>query len=555
MSMSKIARITGFSLLFFVIIFLISGILLNVYFNKKIIESVKEQVSESTHGQYALILDGLTINIFTRTITVKNIIIAPVIKETSSKAQFVFKAKILRTIDFSILPYFTGHDLLIDRVEFEQPQISIFQGYKRMPKRTAEPAENDFSIFKLFSKQLNSLSIGHIDIMNSKINIYKNGTDTLSVFSSNDNSLSIKNFNVNSETEKTSRLFIADKFEIVMNKFFYHIGNGLYTLQGKRLYTSYIDSTLTIDSLQVVPNFSKKEFAEEAGRQITRVKIISSKIEAKMMDVKLFFEYNWLVINKVGITGCSMDIYRDNTLPIKHIIRPSVQAILKSLPFFVSVDTIEMKNGEAVYQELNPAMILPGKLSLNKINVIITGVQNDTSLYSKKSNITVKLNAYIMNQGRFRETCTFPLINSEDFFYCSGSCTSMPLASFNPMIQHTKNISIISGQLDYASFSFTANKNSSYGTMKFIYHDLKVEVLNKLGNKIGFREKVKTFLMNKIVIKDRNPDKNGVVRISNIHAEHNPYRFFPYYSMQSILSGIEPAVEGENKAKWLKKKK
>lgn len=555
MSISKIASITGYSLLFLVIIFIISGIFLTIYFNKKIIESVKEQVSESTQGKYALVLDGLTINILTHSITINNLTIAPTGKEISAKAQYVFKAKVLRIIDFSIMPYLRKRDLIIDRVEFEEPQISIFQGIERMPMKKTDSTSTNFSLYTIFSKKMNSISIGQIDVMNSKFNIYKHGTDTLSVLSTNDNSISIKNFRVNSETNKNSRLFLAEKFEIVMNNVSYHLGNGLYTLYGKSIHASYIDSSLIVDSLQLIPNFSKKEFADVAGRQISRVKIISSKVNFQKMDVKLFFEYNWLVIHKVELTACAMDIYRDNTLPLKHIVRPSIQAMLKSLPFYVAVDTIEMKNGEAIYEVLNPGTVSLGKFSLNRINATITGVQNDTSTYSEKNYISLKLNANFQNQGKFFETFTFPLNTTKEFFYCSGSLTSMPMASFNSLLLPAKQISIISGQLDHASFSFAAHENSADGTMKFMYHDLKVEVMNKNNLKNGIKVKLKTFLMNKLIIKESNPGKNGIVRISTIHVEHNPYRYFTYYSIQAMLSGVAPAIEGGKMIKVFQKKK
>jgi len=552
--MRKFIRVSGYVLLFFILVFVISAITLNVYFNKKIVENAKEQISKATHNEYALSLDGLSINLFNNTITIKNLTIAPSKIETHSKAQYVFKAKVLRIIGFSILSYLKKHDLLIDRVEFEEPQIAIFQGYERLPKKNKDSPEKNFSLYTAFSKTLNSVSIGYIDIMNSRFNIYKNGTDSSSVFSTNNNSISIKNFTVNSETDKKNRLFFAEKFEVVMNTFSYNFGSGLYTLFGKRLYASYVDSTLIVDSLKLVPNFSKKEFADAAGHQISRVKIISSKVSFQKMDVKLFFEYNWLVIHKVDIAGCFIDVYRDNSLPLKHIVRPCIQAILKGLPFFVAVDSIEMKNGEAVYEDLNPDLISTGKISINKISAIITGVQNDTSSYSKKSSIKAKFDGYFMNKGKFIETFTFPLNTTNEFFYCSGSLTNMPMTAFNPMIQRTKHISIKSGQLDKASFSFVANENSSNGKMKFMYHDLKIEPMNKSEEKVGLIAKLKKFLLNKLIIKDSNPGKNGLVRVSKIHAEHNPYRFFPYYSIQSILSGIAPAIEGKKMVRRIQKK-
>lgn len=553
---SKIIHITVYVLLFFIIIFVFTGIWLNFYFNKKIIENIQKQVTESTKDEYVLSLDGLSINLFTHTITVNNLLIAPSKKYgIHLKAEYIFRAKVLRIVDFSIFSYLMEKDLLVDRLEFEEPQISIFQGYERLPKKKMNSASSSFSLYTLFSKKLNSILINHIEIVNSKFNIYKNDNDTFSFFSTNDNSISINNFNVNAETDKKNRLFEAEKFEMVMNKFSYHPGNGLYTLYGKSLHASYLDSILIVDSLQLVPNFSKKEFADEAGRQVSRAKVIFSEVICKKMDVKLFFEYNWLVIHKVDIAGCAIDVFRDNTLPLAPINRPSLQVMVKSLPFFVAVDSIELENGTVNFEVLNPGTSSTGKISVNRLNIIITGVQNDTTTYLGDENIEVQANGYLLNQGRFTETYKFPLKATKEFFYCSGSIKAMDMKSFNPIIEQAKHLSIQRGRLDHVSFSFVAHENSSKGTMRFMYHDLKVELLNKEDKKNKLKTKLKTFLVNKLMVQESNPGKDGIVRVSTIYVKHNPYRYFLNYSMQSVLSGIEPAIKSEKGVKMQQERK
>lgn len=552
--MSKALKITGYTLVLFLVLLLILAFLFNLYFNKRIIESVKEQVSKSSQHKYALSVDDLTINLVTRAITLKNLKIYPAKNEKSTNAQYILKAKTLKIIDFSILSYIRKKDLLIERIEFEEPQIFIYQGVERYP-HPKDTMETKFSLYQSFSNKLNSIMISNIDILNSRFDIYKIGKDTTSVLSTIDNTISIKNFRVNSETDKLNRIFIADKFEMIMNQFSYQMQDGLYTLKGKNLYTSYIDSTIIVDSLHIVPNYNKDRFAHVAGKQISRLNITTSKVNFLKMDVKLFFEYNWLVINKINISDCNIDVYRDNTLPNKKEVRPSVQTLLKNLPFFVSIDTIELKNGAVIYQVVNPGNDVSGKLTLNKVNVLITGVHNDTMAYTEQSTIKAKFAASLFNQGRLNKNYIFPLKEGNDLFHCSGSLSSMPLTSFNPMIKFSSFVKIKSGQLDSINFSFTANKTSSRGSMKFMYHDLRVDLLDKKGVNIGSKDKFKTFVANELIIKDCNPGKDGVVRVSPIEADHNPHKFFLFYSMQSVLSGIEPTIVGEKTALILKKKK
>jgi hypothetical protein len=160
----------------------------------------------------------------------------------------------------------------------------------------------------------------------------------------------------------------------------------------------------------------------------------------------------------------------------------------------------------------------------------------------------------VQKQGQFVETYTFPLKYTKEFFYCSGNLTSMPMGSFNSIVKANKGLIIENGQLDSCSFSFMANEKFSKGIMKFVYHGLNVKMLNEHDNKTGIKQKLKTLIVNKFVIEDSNPGKDNVLRISKIHAEHNPYRFFINYSMLSVVSGIEPAIVGKETTKWLNKK-
>jgi len=552
---SKALRILLYFILFFVGFTVIIWILMNVYFNKKIIEYVKERVSESSNGKYVLSLDGLSMNPWTRSITVDNLIIAPSKNVFHPKAQYVFKTKSLKIINFSISSYFSDNDLIVERVECDEPQISIFQGLEQFHNKKNDSLLSTFSLYSTFSKTLNSISVGQIDIMNSKFNIYKNGIDTSAVFSSADISISIKNFIVNEETDKQNKLFSAEKFEAVMNKFSYQLGDGLYMLYGKRLHASFKDSTLIVDSLQLIPNFDKKEFAEEAGRQISRINVIAAQVSCQKIDVQLFFEYNWLVINKVNLLGCNIKIHRDNTLPLAPIVRESPQAMLKSLPFFVAIDTIEMKEGEITYEERNANQPSTGKVIINKLNGIITGMYNDTLSYSDKSSINIEVSADFMNEGKFTGRYAFPLSSTKEYFIASGTLNSMSMVSFNSVIPASKNLKFTSGYLKSANFSYVANDDFSTGTMEFIYNDLKVEVINKGAEKPKLVDKVKTFFANELIVLDSNPGKSGIVRVSPIYVEHNRYRYFIFYSMQSILSGINSSIKDEKNAKLLSRKK
>jgi hypothetical protein len=553
MIISKTVRVTSYFLLSFILLFIILGVILNVFYDKKIIELLENHVSKSTNNEYILSIDKLKINLSTQSLTLNNLLLTPSKKGIRAKTQYVFKIKTLKIVGFSLMSYIRGQNILIDKIEFEGPQVSVFQASDKTSKN--KTTENQLLSNTSLLKKLNSISISHINSLHLKLNIYKNDGDTLASFSSNNINLSIQDLSINTKAHGMSDLFFAKKFGVQINNFHYRFDDGLYTIYGKSLYATSLDSALVIYSLKLIPNFSKKEFANKVGRQINRLEIISPKIKCSKLDYNLFIKENKLDLHKVELASYAINVFRDNTFPLAHIVWPSLQAILKNLPLKVSVDTIEMKNGSLGVEILNPGSITAGKISVNKMNIVIAGIQNDTSCYTDKQNIKIAVTGCVWNKGWLKETCIFPLKSTEEFFYCSGSMTSMPMTYFNPMIQPTKHFLIKSGQLDYVSFSFVAHKNSSNGTMKFLYHDLEIELINKVENKNGLKRNIKKLVLNKLIIKDSNPDKHGVIRISAIHAEHNPYRFFLNYVTRSILSGIEPAIIGEKNIKRLKNKK
>lgn len=530
------------------------AILFNCYFNKKIIEVAKEQFSKSTNHEYALSIDDIKINLFNQSITVHNLEITSLKKTNNPKSHYAFKAKVLRLIDFSIISYLKEKNLLVDRVEFEESQISVFQGYEKVSKYKLSPPKSELPKKTNFSKKLNSILISKINIANSKINFYKYGELSSPFFTSNNNNISVKNFSLNLKASKKTEMLTMGKAELVINNFHYNLDDGLYTIYGKRLYACYNDSILTIDSLKIIPNFNKKEFAQKAKFQTSRAEIITSKIKFEKMAYDLLFNDKKLNIHKVELIGCAIDVFRDNTYPLGHITRPSLQYMVKNLPFFVSIDTIEMKHGALNFEAITPASSPIGKITISNMNITLAGIQNDTTTYIENQSINAVLKGCVLKQGYFTETYTFPLKSTEELFYCSGIMSAMPMTSFNPMIQATKHLSILSGQLDFVSFSFVANANSSNGAMKLVYHDLKVKMLDDHAKNNGIKQKLKTLLMNKFIVEDSNPKQNSAIRISKIHTEHNPYRYFINYSMRSVLSGVESAIIGEETSKWLKKK-
>jgi hypothetical protein len=534
-------------------VLLLSAGFLNSYLSQRVLSSLKERVEEGSHGEYTIAVDDLSVRVLGRSVTIENLIVAPSEKNiTAKKVGYVIKASSLKVVGFSLLSYFKNKDLQISSIQFTKPEISIFQKQGKIIEEAVDTAGPPFSFFEMISAKLNSLSIDKIDIDDAKINIYRSSVDTVALLSAKENSISIRKFKVDSTNDNTEHLFSAEKFEIIMNRFSYHLPDGMYTVFGKRLYTSYVDSVISIDSFQLVPNYPKKDFGKKLGRQTSRVSIVSSTVNFTDIDVKRFLEQNSFVAGKLTLKGFLIDVYRDNNVPLAKVVRPSLQSMIRDIPIFLSIDTIEMVDASAKYEDLAEGAGASGIMKFDKINGVITGIISDSSLYNDKSEIRLVMNSIFMDEGRFDASFHFPLNTRDEISFCSGIMSAMPIMALNPLLESTKGISIKSGNIDSMKFVLNTNGTYSDGTMTMAYHNLSVNIL---GGKEGMnlKTKFKNFVANELIIKENNPGKDGKLRTVSIGVHKNQYRYFPYFFMQSLLSGIGASMEGEQKAKFLKR--
>ena len=141
----------------------------------------------------------------------------------------------------------------------------------------------------------------------------------------------------------------------------------------------------------------------------------------------------------------------------------------------------------------------------------------------------------------------FPLNTTETLFDCSGTLEKFPLDALNIMLKNNANILIKEGYADKLEFSFHANEKYSSGSLLFLYHDLKIELLNKETNKSALKEKLISFVANKFLIKESNPKKNEPPRRELIFYQRNPNRFIFNYTWKSVLSGLKPTIGIKNK--------
>ncbi|MBL0340115.1 MAG: hypothetical protein IPP71_03855 [Bacteroidetes bacterium] len=511
------------------------------YFNAKIKTELQTAISNQTKGEYKIEIGNLGINIFTQSIYITDFLIKPEYHGTISAPKYFVRAAQVNFINIGIISLVAKKDLIISSIEVVEPSGYIYRNSNRSGKSLADSVSH-FSIYDLLKSSIHAVEVATIEIDNADIRIYDDYRDSIPAIMSKQNELRVSNIKIDSTVDAAGKLFMAEKVNLVINQFSYTTKDSLYSFHVNKLVTSYTEGALLIDSLEVLPNYSKLKFAHHAGQQTDRIKIYAASLKFSEMDVKLFFERNWFIAKNLEIDKLFISAYRDkNDSRIPN--RPkSVQALLKSIPIYAAIDSIHLKGSDIIYEEVAEGGTSPGRISFTKVAATISGFTSDTTLFSKYNSLVVKAQGKFMNVGKIDVEYVFPLNTDEMVFDCSGKLLDMPMAAINPMLEPNANVTMKSGKIDAMFFSFHANDDFAKGKMKFIYHNLKLDFLNKKEKKSGPVEDVLAFLVHKLIIKENNPSQNESIRITEINNPRHKGRFIFNYTWKSLLSGIKPAI-------------
>jgi hypothetical protein len=542
MSLKKITRSVLYVAGTLLLLLLLLHLLVGYYVNRRLVDDLKEKVDKGTNHKYSLELKNASLSLFNRSLTLENVLLLPVPEKDGTGQTFKLKAEYITLEGVELFRLWRNKSLFAQNLEVGSLVINI---YRTVDSVSTDTNSRNFSLYKVLSPKIRDLQVMNIDVLDSRLRLYKSEADTGVVLTSDDNDIHLHNFLVNGRADSLGNIFLADKFEMTMKSFSYATPDKLYLLSGKNMFVSYNDSLVNADSLALVPQYSKKEFSKAAGKQMSRTKLRANGISFKKIDPKLFFERGWFVCHKLVVANMNLDVYRDMNAPYVASRKPTVQEIVKKVPFLLKIDTIDLITSHVAYSQLAKDKVQPGTVSFYKLNGRITGARND-STPGKVNKMVMKLSTRFMNEGEIKATYVFPLNTRKEVFECSGRVGPMSLLKTSNVLKHLINVSVRKGQLDSVVFEFKMNGERADGWLKMLYHDFEIDLADSESKKQRLKKKVLTFFANEFIIKDQNPLPGKEPRITKIDYERNPNKYLFYNTWKSLQSAILPAIGLKN---------
>ena len=579
-------------------ILLIASVFLYWNFSRLVSDALQKSFSSGIASEvYELKFENLSVNPFTGTIQVYNVTLLPrekpyrVYPYINSSFELRTERLILRDVEIFTLLRFKQLKLKI--ISITKPDVELtLNGARHIFLPFKEPADAATRDSTAKTKIFESFSLDAFHLIEAAVHVINN--DKQREFKINNFTFSLNNLLIHSQPgEYTSSFdrvlltigqlqgklkkgpiqsidFKAFNFGIdslrlkltldTVNYRFHDFTTGLHKLDVQtadsifHLTTgaftiSYREQSIRLKEISFIPNVSNAVLQE--GHEFEHVDF-SGTIKALNFNRVNFDSLIYsksVFIDEIMLDGVEVSIFKDKRKPLD---KNKFPAYLGQTVRKISVP-LRIGNLKATAVQLNNTERKPDStLAQVQIARATVEVKNITNL-SPNSTLIMKADAWLMNKARFKTSLAFHY--SKYQFDFEGSLGTFDLSKLTPLIQAYTPAKISKGIADEISFSGVAKERDATGTMKFLYHDLEVDL--ELKNQAKWKSSVIAFAAN-TVLDSSNPGSADLPpKVVTFNVQRDMNRGFVNVVIKSLLNGLKETMimSKENRKDYKKAKR
>ncbi len=411
----------------------------------------------------------------------------------------------LKVIELDYREYFSSKKIVFDRIVFRKPVIII---------RKADSLKNSKpkSTHKNFKEDI---KIRHLVIKDGVLKIVNKDTLTNGLF------VSLKKMDIYDlhVTKKSLQNKIPFEYrEILINSdSLYYSLDKFHDLQIMSL--TLKNGNVDISNLRVTPKFSKAEFDKRQIVENDRFELNIPKINMKNFAWDFNRDKLQLESATTNINGARLQVYRNKLLVDDNSKKPLYSRKLRELETKLKFDDISITNSEVVYEEKTVLERTPGKVKFTNLRMDIANVTNMNMESANFPLTTLDAKANFMGDSKLGFKMEFDVRNPKDDFKFSGNLLGISGEEMNSFLKPAMNMEV-QGEISSMYFNFSGNDFNAMGESRLEYHDFKVEVLRKDGQR---KNKLLSSLANMVL---KNNVSNKKIEQKNISAIRDQTKSF-----------------------------
>ncbi len=583
----------------FFVVLIVAGIFLYNNFNRLLSDAFTKSFNSSLISDvYELKFKDLNVNLVLGNIKVNNVILQPREKPLKDysyiNSSFKLNTKEILLANVEIVTLLKQNKLKLERIKIEKPlvqitiadKIPVFLPFKdtslvvsdTLKQVAKRPVEGffleqfdlmDASIQAENSAKERNLQIEEVDITLVDLKIdqlpgkdlfsysyldFYIGKITGSLQRESLKSISLKDYEIiidSMNVEKTidTLIYHFNDFQLGLKDLDVQTADSVFHVTLQDFNLSYSDKSLKMKNISISPNISETAMQKRNQFQITQFSGSVGLLNITGINFDSLFHRKKLFIDQILIDSVSAKIFKDKTKPIdlkKFPEYPGQSVAAIKLP--VLIKQVKATNLNLVNREYRP----DSSFAIANINKATMNVENITNIDTKKP-LVLNADAYLENKVRFQVTLEFDYFKPE--FNIKGAFPKFNLKDLNPLIQAYTPVTVNDGVVDEIEFSGTAGKTFSDGTIKFLYHNLNIDI--KLEEKASWKSSVLSFAANRVVASANPVSENTPPKIVKFHADRDMNKGFINIVIKSALNGLKETVlmSKENKKAYKEEKK
>jgi hypothetical protein len=306
-----------------------------------------------------------------------------------------------------------------------------------------------------------------------------------------------------------------------------HLSMGSFNLSCK-------EKSIKLNNVAFKPNISQaamqKRFTYQNSQfsgTVGTMNLLGVNFDSLIYSGKIFIDE--IVLDKI-----SAFIFKDTRKPIdKNRFPEYLGQQIKAIPIPLLIKGLKATNVNLV----NTEQKADGSYGKANINRATLNVKNITSLPSGKM-LTLNADAYIENKAHASLSLSFSYLEPQ--FSINGTVKRFNLPDLNRLLTSYTPASIKKGTVDEITFSGTAYRTYVTGTMKFLYHDLDIDL--ELPEQAKWKSSVLAFAANTYLNASNPASTNLPARVVQFRAEREMNKGFFNMVIKSILAGLKETM-------------
>lgn len=580
-----------------IIVLLGAATILYTYLNRLLSDALLKSFNSTVVADvYELKFENLLVDIFEGSIQVYNVELHPREKPLhdypyiNSSFRLSTENLILKKVE--IFTLLKSKKLFVERISITKPEITVTLTGKRnimLPFKDSAPVQNQTSEEK---ESLNSFGLNEFQLIDADFHVINEGKQR--EFKVKDFNISLSDLEVEQDLGKYEASFdqvalsigevswdlqkgvlqhISLKdFKVGVDSLSIHLtldtaiyrfhdfntgmrdldiqtADSLFHIEMESFDVSYKSKTIKLKNASFSPNVSHEVLQQKYKFQHTEFAVAVGQLDLKQVNFDSLIYGQKIFIDTLQLANVKGSLFKDKTKPMDTTKRPPYTGQrIRSLPIPLAINYVRATDVHLENIERKPDSTY-ATIHITKGNLSLTNVTNQSVV----NELVINADAYINDVAHFKAKLGFSYKKPQYTFDCAVSEFNLP--DLNPLIMAYTPAKFIAGVADEISFSGIADETTATGTMKFLYHDLEIDL--KLREQAKWKSSIITFAANSILNENNPVTEKAPQRIVQFNIKRDMTKGFLNVLIKSLLNGLKETMimSKENRKEYKAAKK